>query len=106
MAGRNYLSHFATLLLLFFSSLITFAGPSRTTYQAKIVKPNGYPLEATNVAFSFTILDPAGSCALYSETYSSVNMSSTGGLISFSLGSGIKTFPASGTSCGLHADGQ
>ncbi|MCM2353668.1 MAG: hypothetical protein NDI63_08630, partial [Pseudobdellovibrio sp.] len=50
-----------------------FAGPNRTTYQAKIVKPDGYPLEASTVNFKFTILDPAGSCILYSETYSSVN---------------------------------
>ncbi|WP_409479945.1 tail fiber domain-containing protein [Pseudobdellovibrio sp. HCB154] len=74
-----------------------FAGPNRTTYQAKIVKPDGYPLEASTVNFKFTILDPAGSCILYSETYSSVNMTGTGGLISFALGSGVKTYPASAT---------
>lgn len=77
--------------------LSAFAGPNRTTYQAKIVKPDGYPLEATNVNFKFTILDPGGVCILYSETYSSVNMAGTGGLISFALGSGVKTFPVSAT---------
>ncbi|WP_409480209.1 tail fiber domain-containing protein [Pseudobdellovibrio sp. HCB154] len=92
--GRT-LSHFATVLLLLFSGLLAFAGPARTTYQAKIVKPNGYPLEASNVNFKFTILDPSGNCILYSETYSAVNMTSTGGLISFSLGSGVKTYPTS-----------
>ena len=75
--------------------VFSFAGPGRTTYQAKIVKPDGYPLEATSVNFKFTILDPIGTCILYSETHSSVNMNSTGGLISFSLGSGVKTFPVS-----------
>lgn len=85
---------FAFVLL---NAVPVFAGPSRTTYQAKIVKPDGYPLEATSVNFKFTILDPAGSCILYSETYSSVNMSATGGLISFALGSGVKTFPVSAT---------
>ena len=68
---------------------------SYTTYQAKIVKPDGYPLESNNVNFKFTILEPAGSCILYAETYSSVNMANTGGLISFSLGSGVKTYPVS-----------
>jgi len=91
------LSHFATLVLLLFSSAMAFAVPGKTTYQAKIVKPDGYPLEATSVNFKFTILDPAGSCILYAETYSSVNMSSTGGLISFALGSGVKTYPVSAT---------
>ncbi len=85
---------FAFILL---NAMSVFAGPSRTTYQAKIVKPDGYPLEAATVNFKFTILDPAGSCILYSETYSSVNMSGTGGLISFALGSGVKTYPASAT---------
>lgn len=92
--GRT-LSHFATALALLFSGLFAFAGPLRTTYQAKIVKPNGYPLEAASVNFKFTILDPSGNCILYSETYSAVNMTSTGGLISFSLGSGVKTYPVS-----------
>lgn len=76
---------------------LVFATPGVTTYQAKIVKPNGLPLEANNVNFKFTILNPAGNCILYTETYSSVNMASTGGLISFSLGSGVKTYPVSAT---------
>ncbi len=94
--GRT-LSHFATAFALLFSGLCAFAGPSKTTYQAKIIKPDGYPLEASNVNFKFTILDPSATCVLYAESYSSVNMALTGGLISFSLGSGIKSYPASST---------
>ncbi len=95
----NFLNHFAFLFFVFtlLNTLNAFAGPTRTTYQAKIVKPDGYPLEAASVNFKFTILDPSGSCILFAETYNSVNMSSTGGLISFSLGAGVKTFPVSGT---------
>lgn len=74
-----------------------FAAPGRTTYQARIVKPDGYPLEASNVAFRFTILDPTGSCVIYVENYSNVNMANSGGLISFSLGSGVRSYPASST---------
>jgi len=88
---------FFIFTFIFLNVISAIAGPSRTTYQAKIIKPDGYPLEAANVNFKFTVLDPAGSCILYSETYSSVNMASTGGLISFSLGSGVKTYPASAT---------
>ena len=73
------------------------AVPTRTTYQAKIIKPDGYPLEASSVNFKFSIMDSPGTCILYSETYSGVNMSSTLGLISFSLGSGLKTYPVSAT---------
>ena len=84
-------------ICVFLNALSAIAGLSHTTYQAKIVKPDGYPLEANGINFKFTILDPAGSCILYSETYSSVNMSGTGGLVSFALGSGIKSYPASAT---------
>lgn len=69
----------------------------RTTYQAKIVKPDGYALEATSVNFRFTVLDPSGSCIIYVEDYTAINMANTGGLISFSLGSGVRSFPSSGT---------
>lgn len=99
MKSRRRLSHSFIFLFVFtiLNTLSAFAGPSRTTYQAKIVKPDGYPLEASSVNFKFTILDPAGSCILYSETYSAVNMSGMSGLISFSLGSGVKTYPTSTT---------
>ena len=76
---------------------IVLAGPGYTTYQAKIIKPDGYPLEANNVNFRFTILNPLGTCILYSENYAAVNMTGTGGVISFALGSGVKVFPASAT---------
>ncbi len=85
------------VVFIFINASLAFAGPNRTTYQAKIMKPDGYPLEASTVNFKFSILSPAGDCILYAETYSSVNMSSTGGLISFALGSGVKTYPVSAT---------
>ena len=86
-------------LFLFFLLVTTaaFASPNRTTYQARIVKPNGTALEANNVNFNFTILDPTGSCVLYMESYAAVNMANSGGLISFSLGSGTRSYPASAT---------
>ncbi|WP_409477728.1 hypothetical protein [Pseudobdellovibrio sp. HCB154] len=70
----------------------------RTTYQAKIAKPNGYPLEAASVNFRFSVLDTVGSCILYMEDYSAINMMDTKGLISFALGNGSRSFPTSGTS--------
>jgi len=69
----------------------------RTTYQAKISKPDGYPLESVSVNFRFSVLDEAGTCILYIEDYAAVNMQSTGGLVSFALGSGVPTYPASAT---------
>lgn len=85
---------FALTMLL---SFLTHAAAMYTTYQAKIIKPDGTPLESSSVNFRFTILDPSGSCILYTENFNAINMSDSGGLVYFSLGSGIKTFPTSGT---------
>ncbi|WP_409477581.1 tail fiber domain-containing protein [Pseudobdellovibrio sp. HCB154] len=85
---------FALTTLLPFSTL---AAAMYTTYQAKIIKPDGTPLESTNVNFRFTILDPLSTCVLYTENFNTINMAGSGGLVYFSLGSGIKTFPTSGT---------
>ncbi|MCM2354361.1 MAG: tail fiber domain-containing protein [Pseudobdellovibrio sp.] len=99
MKKRRLLDHFVISIFVFMmlNTLSVFAGPSRTTYQAKIIKPDGYPLESTNVNFKFTILDPLGSCILYSETFSNVNMGSSAGLVSFALGTGVRTFPVVGS---------
>lgn len=84
-------------VFIFLNALSAIAGPNRTTYQAKIIKPDGLPLEAASVNFKFTILNPLGTCILYSETHSTINMANTGGVISFALGSGVKTYPVSAT---------
>lgn len=91
-------SHFLYGLLGLFIGLQAFASPLRTTYQAKIIKPDGYPLQAASVNFRFTILDPSASCVLYVEDFTAINMTDSAGLISFSLGSGVRSFPTSGTS--------
>ena len=90
-------SKWLVLLGVILFSYSVFATNGKTTYQAKIVKPDGYPLEAASVTFKFTVLDTVGACVLYSEMYSAVDMRSTGGLISFALGNGARDFPASGT---------
>lgn len=77
-------------------SLSAFAINGRTTYQAKIYKPDGLPLEAVSVNFRFTVLDPSASCVLYIEDYVAVNMIGSGGLTSFSLGMGARAYPVSG----------
>ena len=77
--------------------MVAAASPTNTTYQARIIKPDGYPLESGNVNFKFTVLDNSASCILYAETYSAISMSNSAGNISFALGSGVKTFPVSST---------
>lgn len=94
----NVISKWLTLLGFFLYAVSSFAINGKTTYQAKIIKPDGYPLQSASVNFRFTVLDQSGSCILYSEDYSAINMTDTAGLISFPLGSGTRSFPTSGTS--------
>lgn len=85
---------------LLFSSLFAtsaFAIPGLTTYQARIIQPNGVPLESNGVSFRFTILNPVENCILYVEDHNAINMNNTSGLVTFSLGSGTKIYPTSGT---------
>lgn len=46
------------------------------------------PVEASSVDFTLEIYDAGGSCLLYSETHSAVNMSTSLGYFSLSLGNG------------------
>lgn len=85
------------ILVSLFTGLSAAASPLRTTYQARIVKPDGLPLQASNVSFRFTIYDPLATCVLYIEDFTAINMTDSSGLISFSLGSGVRAFPSSGT---------
>ena len=97
MIRQIFNTYFMLLAVLLALPNLVFAGPNRTTYQAKIIKPDGLPLEAAAVNFRFTILDPTGSCVLYVENYSAINMQDSGGVISFALGAGSRSFPTSGT---------
>lgn len=89
---------FFIILSSFVFGAQAFAMNGRTTYQAKIAKPDGYPLESVSVNFRFSVLDESGTCILYIEDYAAVNMNNTGGLVSFALGGGTRSYPVSGTS--------
>ena len=86
-----------TLLGIFIFAQSVLASMGATTYQAKIIKPDGSALEAASVNFQFTILNPAGTCILYAETYAAINMTGTGGLVTFGLGNGTPTAASIGT---------
>ena len=69
------------------------AVPTSLSFQTKIYKPDGMPLEAASVSFRFTTVDPTGTCILYVEDFSSFSMSGSSGLAMFKLGAGTKVYP-------------
>ena len=86
-----------SFLLIWFSVLVcsvqVLAVPATLSFQSKIFKPNGLPLESASVNFRFTTVDPAGTCVLYVEDFSALNMSGSGGLAVLNLGTGFKVYP-------------
>ncbi len=70
------------------------ASPNFLTFQARIVKPDGMPLEATSVYFKFRYTDNLGTCVLYEEEFFSVSMANSRGLVVLVMGGGIKVYPA------------
>ncbi len=86
---------FTACLGLFAFSLPAYAVPQSLSFQSKIYKPDGTPLDAANVNFRFTTVDPTGTCILYIEDFFGADMSGSAGLAILNLGSGTKVYPAS-----------
>ncbi|WP_413613484.1 tail fiber domain-containing protein [Bdellovibrio sp. HCB-110] len=83
-----------SLILIFLFTLQAAASPNSLTYQGRILKSDGTPLEYNNVSFLFEVTNPNGNCILYREQRNTVNMMSSGGVFDVPIGSGTKLYPA------------
>lgn len=85
------------LILAWISTTPVLAvGPNTTntlTYQGRILKSDGTPLEYHNVSFLFEITNPSGSCVIYREQVNGVNMTNSHGVFDVPIGSGTKLYP-------------
>ena len=86
--------HAFIFFVTFLAPLILSAqlAPLNTTYQAHIIKPDDTALEDSDVTFRFTILNPAGACAIHVETFSNINMTGSNGNVTFTLGTGVQSY--------------
>jgi hypothetical protein len=84
------------MLFFLFSATGAFASPKFTTFQMKILKPDGTPLTAGSVAFQFTTLSPTGTCILYVEQFAGISMAASQGLVVLNLGSGTYVYSGLG----------
>ncbi len=82
-----------TYLGLLAFSVSAHAVPSSLSFQSKIYKPDGTPLEAASVNFRFTTMDPTGTCILYVEDFIGASMTGSTGLAILNLGTGTKVYP-------------
>ncbi|WP_413944109.1 beta strand repeat-containing protein [Bdellovibrio sp. HCB-162] len=81
------------LMSLIFWGCWAHANPLNLTYQGRIVKADGTPLEYNNVSFLFEIANPNGSCVVYREQVDGVNMASSKGVFDVPIGLGTRLFP-------------
>ncbi|MGZ6398917.1 MAG: tail fiber domain-containing protein [Bdellovibrio sp.] len=87
-------------LALIFSCFILsshgLASPKSLTYQGRILKADGSPLEYSNVSFLFQMTDPTGQCVLYQEQVDGINMVNSNGVFDVSIGLGTIHYPNGG----------
>ena len=95
MIINRLLLNFFIMFLVFLSTNLAWSA-RKISFQGKILKPDGTALEVSAVSFKFSIADPSGSCVLYSEIFSAVDMSSSGGSVVLLLGDGNRSYPTSG----------
>ncbi|WP_373997870.1 hypothetical protein [Bdellovibrio bacteriovorus] len=71
----------------------SFASPQSLSYQGRILKSDGTPLEFNNVSFLFEITSADGSCVLYREQKDGVNMQNSNGVFDVPIGTGTRLYP-------------
>lgn len=85
------------IFAIFFLSQIATAAPNSLTYQGRILKVDGTPLEYNNVSFSFEVTSPDGLCVIYREQVNGINLANSGGVFDVPIGNGTKGYPAAPT---------
>ncbi|WP_413942835.1 hypothetical protein [Bdellovibrio sp. HCB-162] len=83
--------------MFLFLPLISWGAPTALTYQGRILKTDGTPLEYSSVSFIFQITNPAGSCVIYQEQVSGYNMVNSGGVFDVAIGNGTIQYPLGGS---------
>ncbi|KHD87384.1 MAG: hypothetical protein OM95_14910 [Bdellovibrio sp. ArHS] len=91
----------AVLAVLFGS--LAWATPTNLTYQGRIIKSDGQPLEYENVSFVFQILNPTGSCVIFQEQVYGYNMVNSKGVFDVPIGKGTVQYPLSAGATALAA---
>lgn len=84
---------FWTLFSIISIPSLAIAGPAALSYQGRIVKPDGSPLQHAAVSFQFEITNENGSCVLYREQVNGLDMRSSNGLFDIKIGTN-HSYPA------------
>lgn len=85
------------LFILILTPLAANSTPRTLSYQGRIIKTDGSPLRYSSVSFIFKVLDPSGTCVIYREQISGLDMSNSNGLFDLAIGSGSVVYPTTGS---------
>ncbi|MFV8259571.1 beta strand repeat-containing protein [Bdellovibrio bacteriovorus] len=85
---------YVTGITVLFLSSWALATPGSLTYQGRIRNAQGEALEVNGVQFEFSITNPTGTCVLYRETSSAIDMRNSSGVFDVPIGTGTKNYPA------------
>ncbi|AFY01737.1 tail fiber domain-containing protein [Bdellovibrio bacteriovorus] len=94
--GTSIVGILTGFLLLSFSAAAA-AAPNSLTYQGRILKNDGSPLEYSNVSFQFEITSPNGQCIIYREQVDHIDLTNSGGVFDVPIGTGSQNHPTAGT---------
>jgi len=94
----KYGTYWLICALLFLFGTNAIAAPSTLTYQGRIIKSDGTPLEHSNVSFLFQITDPSGQCVIYQEQITGINMTNSKGIFDVPIGTGSVQYPLGASS--------
>ncbi|UOF01126.1 beta strand repeat-containing protein [Bdellovibrio reynosensis] len=96
MKTQIYHGMFLVVCLLLVPQL-SLAAPASLTYQGRIIKSDGIPLEHSNVSFQFEITNPNGQCIIYREQIDNIDLTNSNGVFDVPIGGGTQTHPNNGT---------
>lgn len=93
----NFKPLISTLGFLFSIVVSAQQTPHVFNFSARIIKPDGNPLQASSVTFRFSVTNPMGSpCVLFVNEHT-IDMTGSFGYINIGIGSGTNVYPGSGS---------
>ncbi|QDK39398.1 hypothetical protein [Bdellovibrio sp. NC01] len=83
-------------IVIFVASLVGWSALAATstastnslTYQGRILKSDGTPLQHNNVSFLIKVMDPSGQCVIYQEQDNGIDMTNSNGVFDLAIGNG------------------
>ena len=93
----DFIVKWALVVMGVLASVSSLASPGQLTYQGRIVRSDGTPLESSNVSFIFQITNPSGSCIIYQELITGYSMVNSSGVFDVAIGTGSIQYPLGGT---------